>query len=155
MYETNCPSTITLTNPLTSLTQDKFERVLNKSQTILSSALSADPLLRDENIQFVVEGRTKELYSLWLKMNEKNENLSKIKDVVALRVILWPEKEKEILKENSNSSSNSNSNSNSEEKSVWLCYHVLGLVQNLPLLAPVPGSVKDYISLPKPNNYQR
>lgn len=41
-----------------------------------------------------------------------------------------------------------------QQRSVWLCYHVLGLVQHLPNCQPIPTSVKDYISFPKPNGYQ-
>ena len=36
------------------------------------------------------------------------------------------------------------------ERSVWLCYHALGLVQRLEDCEAVPR-VKDYISFPKPN----
>ena len=71
-----------------------------------------------------------------------NNNLHNIADVVALRVIL----EKE-----SDSTSESNTG---EDRAIWLCYHVLGLVQNLPGCQPVPTRVKDYISFPKPNGYQ-
>ena len=70
-----------------------------------------------------------------------NDNLHNIADVVALRVIL----EKE---------SDSSSSEPPEDRAIWLCYHVLGLVQNLPGCQPVPTRVKDYISFPKPNGYQ-
>lgn len=32
------------------------------------------------------------------------------------------------------------------------CYHVMGLIHSF--WAPIPGSMKDYIATPKPNNYQ-
>jgi (p)ppGpp synthase/HD superfamily hydrolase len=69
-----------------------------------------------------------------------DRNLDNITDLVALRVILTPgKKEGEDL---------------GADSGVWLCYHVLGLVQHLPGFQPVPTKVKDYISFPKVNGYQ-
>ena len=106
-------------------------------------SLSGDKMLKEQGCEVVVSGRTKELYSLWLKMETKYEHsLDKIADVVALRVVLEPdEKEGETEEE-------------WRTRSTWLCYHVLGLVQHLPGCQSVPTSVKDYISFPKPNGYQ-
>ena len=93
-----------------------------------------------QGIKVSVSGRTKELYSLWHKMQTKGDNnLHNIADVVALRVILDKEDE---------------TSERVEDRAIWLCYHVLGLVQNLPGCQPVPTRVKDYISFPKPNGYQ-
>ena len=61
--------------------------------------------------------------------------------VVALRVIITP-------------TTNSEEDENDTDQGVWLCYHVLGLVQHLEGFQPVPTRVKDYISFPKPNGYQ-
>jgi (p)ppGpp synthase/HD superfamily hydrolase len=85
----------------------------------------------------------KEIYSLWHKMETKGErNLDHIVDVVALRVIITPKIDPEREDENDS------------DRGVWLCYHVLGLVQHLDGFQPVPTRVKDYISFPKPNGYQ-
>ena len=124
--------------------QTKFRDTLDKSKEILQQTLESDPTLRDQATKIEVMGRTKELYSLWHKMETKvTKDLDHIADVVALRVILTPKAPSEEEAEK-----------NVADRGVWLCYHVLGLVQHLPGFQPVPTSVKDYISFPKPNGYQ-
>ena len=124
--------------------QTKFRDTLDKSKGILQQTLESDPTLRDQATKIEVVGRTKELYSLWHKMETKvTKDLDHIADVVALRVILTPKAPSEEEAEK-----------NVADRGVWLCYHVLGLVQHLPGFQPVPTSVKDYISFPKPNGYQ-
>ena len=154
--------------------QTRFRDALDKSQAILEQTLAADPTLKEQEVHFAVSGRTKELYSLWHKMEAKHDhNLDHIADVVALRVILdKPDDLLMMLSNNNNNNNNQGTNNNGEhhaaavssspsppppvatDRSVWLCYHVLGLVQNLPGCQPVPTRVKDYISFPKPNGYQ-
>jgi RelA/SpoT family (p)ppGpp synthetase len=114
--------------------QTKYRETLDTSQEILRQTLNADKTLQDQAVDVQVYGRTKEIYSLWYKMETKAEhNLDHILDVVALRVIITPK---------------------GGDEGVWLCYHTLGLVQHLPGFQPVPTRVKDYISFPKPNGYQ-
>jgi (p)ppGpp synthase/HD superfamily hydrolase len=75
-------------------------------------------------------------------METKGErNLDNILDVVALRVVIKPKKR-------------GADDDNNTDSGVWLCYHVLGLVQHLEGFQPLPTRVKDYISFPKPNGYQ-
>ncbi|MGK3748457.1 MAG: GTP pyrophosphokinase [Bacillariaceae sp.] len=125
-----------------SLHQTKFEDTLDKSQQILTDRLNSDPTLRDQAASVKVSGRMKEIYSLWHKMETKGErNLDQIVDVVALRVIIDPK-------------INPDDDENDSDRGVWLCYHVLGVVQHLVGFQPVPTRVKDYISFPKPNGYQ-
>jgi len=123
--------------------QTKLRETLDQSQKALRKTLEGDPTLRGKaSVQ--VSGRRKELYSLWHKMNSKEvQNLDHIVDVVALRVILTPNKNAEEAEKG-----------NEADRGVWLCYHVLGLVQHLPGFQPMPTRVKDYISFPKPNGYQ-
>lgn len=110
--------------------QAKIIDTLDNSIQVLKRTLINDPTLRSQDVEIEVVGRTKELYSLWLKMEmRKDKNLDNITDLVALRVILTPgKKEGEDL---------------SADSGVWLCYHVLGLVQHLPGFQPVPTKVKD------------
>lgn len=122
--------------------QEKYEQTLEKAQKIVQSELNQDSTLKQKTARVEVFGRTKEIYSLWHKMEVKGErNLDRIVDVVALRVIITPTEDEE-------------SDSPQKDRGVWLCYHVLGLVQHLPGFTPVPTRVKDYISFPKPNGYQ-
>lgn len=125
----------------------RYKETLDKSREILVRQLQTDPTLTQQAANVEVYGRTKELYSLWHKMETKGErNLDHITDVVALRVIITPQS-----LENPEDPEQSQKDT---DRGVWLCYHVLGLVQHLPGFQPVPTRVKDYISFPKPNGYQ-
>lgn len=82
--------------------------------------------LKKNNIRFVeIDYRIKHKYSLYKKLLRHNMDLEKIHDVVALRVIVENEED---------------------------CYRVLGIVHGI--WKPVPGRIKDYIALPKPNGYR-
>ena len=74
-----------------------------------------------------IHGRKKRLYSLFQKLNrpEYNHDISKIYDLVAIRIIV---------------------------PTVADCYTVLGIIHQL--WKPFPHRIKDYISQPKPNGYQ-
>lgn len=108
--------------------RDKIINTLDNSIQVLEHTLKNDPTLRSQDVEIEVVGRTKELYSLWHKMEMKHDrNLNHITDLVALRVILKP--------------GESNGKDQGADSGVWLCYHVLGLVQHLPGFQPVPTKV--------------
>lgn len=82
--------------------------------------------LQKNNIKIIeIDYRLKHKYSLYKKLVKYNMDLEKINDIVALRVIV----------------------ENMED-----CYRVLGIVHSI--WRPVPGRIKDYIALPKPNGYR-
>jgi GTP pyrophosphokinase len=81
--------------------------------------------LRENDIQFALEGRIKSVYSLYRKMYTLNKSFEEIYDFYALRIIVATELE---------------------------CYTALGLVHEL--FKSIPGRFKDYISTPKPNLYR-
>jgi len=78
-------------------------------------------------LQGVVEGRAKHFFSIYQKMQEQNLDFDDVYDLTAFRIILDGDKEKE-------------------------CYEALSMVH--ALWKPVPGRFKDYIAMPKANNYR-
>ncbi len=83
--------------------------------------------LNEYNLKYEINGRPKHLYSIYRKMVKRNKPFEEIYDLFAIRIILNTE------------------NSND-------CYTTLGIVNQMYL--PVPDRFKDYISIPKTNNYQ-
>jgi GTP pyrophosphokinase len=79
------------------------------------------------SIKGEVEGRAKHLYSIYKKMQEQHINFDEIYDLIAFRLIL-------------------------DSENVKSCYEALSTVH--ALWKPVPGRFKDYIAMPKANNYQ-
>lgn len=81
--------------------------------------------LQQDGIPAQVIGREKHLYSLYKKMKYKHLHFNDILDIFAFRIIV---------------------------NSVDECYRTLGSVHSL--YKPLPGRIKDYIAIPKPNGYQ-
>lgn len=74
---------------------------------------------------FRTDIRMKGYWSLHQKLKRKNDDITQIHDIAALRVIV---------------------------PSIDDCYTVLGVIHSL--FRPLPGEFKDYIAFPKPNGYQ-
>ena len=82
--------------------------------------------LRKNKMKFVeIDYRLKHKYSLYKKLLKYDMDINKIYDVVALRVVV---------------------------DTVEDCYRVLGLAHSI--WNPLPGRIKDYIAVPKPNGYR-
>jgi guanosine-3',5'-bis(diphosphate) 3'-pyrophosphohydrolase len=78
-------------------------------------------------IEGEVEGRPKHLFGIYKKMQEQNLNFDEVYDLTAFRIIL-------------------------DADNVKQCYEALSAIHSL--WKPVPGRFKDYIAMPKANNYQ-
>ncbi|MFN3663480.1 RelA/SpoT family protein [Yoonia sp.] len=81
--------------------------------------------LEKSNILADVVGRAKKPYSIWRKMQEKDQGFSRLSDIYGFRVIVATEGD---------------------------CYRVLGTIHQR--WRAVPGRFKDYISQPKSNGYR-
>ena len=73
----------------------------------------------------MIDGRIKRLYSIWQKLKTQKIDLDQVYDFVALRIITHSVKD---------------------------CYAALGIIHNT--WSPVPGRIKDFIAMPRPNGYQ-
>lgn len=81
--------------------------------------------LKEQGIEAEIQSRVKRVYSIHQKMRRQRIGLDQVYDFIAIRVIV---------------------------PSIRECYTILGIVNNM--WTPVPGRIKDFIAMPRPNGYQ-
>ncbi|HKV80472.1 MAG TPA: bifunctional (p)ppGpp synthetase/guanosine-3',5'-bis(diphosphate) 3'-pyrophosphohydrolase [Candidatus Sulfotelmatobacter sp.] len=81
--------------------------------------------LKEAGIQARVESRIKRVFSIHKKLQRQRISVDQVYDLCAMRVVT---------------------------RSLPDCYAVLGIIHNL--WRPVPGRIKDFIAMPRPNFYQ-
>lgn len=81
--------------------------------------------LKDYDVSGDVTGRPKTFYSIYKKMEVRGVDFDQIQDLLAFRIIV---------------------------SNITECYKGLGIIHSA--FKPVPGRFKDYIAIPKVNNYQ-
>ena len=105
---------------------DQMKQKRHVREEIVNEAIEVlRKALENSHIKFEINGRPKHFYSIYKKMKKDNRDLSQVYDLYAIRVIV---------------------------DTVQDCYGVLGIVHSL--WKPLPYRFKDYIAMPKPNNYQ-
>ncbi len=80
---------------------------------------------RKQEIEAEIQSRIKRVYSIHQKMRRQRIGLEQVYDFIAIRVIV---------------------------STVRDCYTILGIVNNM--WTPVPGRIKDFIAMPRPNMYR-
>ena len=105
----------------------KIKDRLEKKEVYLSKVkYKLGEELKKQGVAIVdLDARIKNTFSLHKKLERHAGNLDEIHDLVALRVIV---------------------------NTIDECYAALGTIHKL--WKPLPGKIKDYIALPKPNGYQ-
>ena len=81
--------------------------------------------MKEHTIPARIEGRIKRLYSIRQKLTRQHIAIDQVYDLLAIRIIT---------------------------DSVKNCYSALGVIHNT--WRPVPGRIKDFIAIPRPNLYQ-
>jgi GTP diphosphokinase / guanosine-3',5'-bis(diphosphate) 3'-diphosphatase len=81
--------------------------------------------LKEAGIQAKVDSRIKRVYSIHKKLQRQHIGVDQVYDLYAMRVIT---------------------------RSLQDCYAVLGIIHNI--WRPLPGRIKDFIAMPRPNFYQ-
>jgi GTP diphosphokinase / guanosine-3',5'-bis(diphosphate) 3'-diphosphatase len=94
-------------------------------KTIEQIRAELEKRLTEAHIAGEVTGRKKRYHSIWSKMKRRGVDVAQLYDVLAFRIVAPETRD---------------------------CYAALGLVHQL--WRPVPGRIKDYIAMPKPNFYQ-
>jgi len=100
-------------------TQGNQRQIVRKISSRLSTSLN------EAGIMNQVNGRQKNLYSIYRKMLEKRRSLSEITDVFGYRIVVQSPDD---------------------------CYRALGIAHQL--YKPVPGRFKDFIAIPRVNGYE-
>lgn len=114
----------------------------------LEKRLRNDAFLSQRILSISVKPVRKSLYAMWRKLQDAGRSTRDLGEVAHLQVVLEPSKS--IYMQSVPGREMASVASKAGEKQ--LCYHVMGLIHSF--WAPVPGSIKDYIATPKPNNYQ-
>lgn len=104
--------------------QIETRRAVNQD-FILEAERTIAKELAEHNIPARLESRTKRIYGVYTKMKRQQISIDEVFDFVAIRVIT---------------------------DTIKNCYSILGILHNL--WKPVPGRIKDYIAIPRPNLYQ-
>jgi GTP pyrophosphokinase len=100
-------------------TKNNRERDLNIMRT------NIEYLLSENGVECTVNGRIKNIYSVYKKMVVRKKEFEEIFDLLALRIIV---------------------------NDIELCYRTIGIIHSK--YTPIPNRFKDYIAMPKPNMYQ-
>lgn len=81
--------------------------------------------LVEYDVKAQVSGRAKHFYSIYKKMERRQVDFNELQDLIAFRIVV---------------------------ENITECYKALGVIH--AAFRPVPGRFKDYIAMPKANNYQ-
>jgi len=105
---------------------EKIAMKKRERESYISETLAlVEEKLLEYSVQGEVTGRPKHFFSIYKKMQQRGVDFEQIQDLLAFRILVG---------------------------NITECYKVLGIIHSA--FTPVPGRFKDYIAIPKVNNYQ-
>jgi guanosine-3',5'-bis(diphosphate) 3'-pyrophosphohydrolase len=117
---------IYLDNKNYQLVKLKVDKLVEDSLAEFSEIIKKiESKLDNARLDYTIEQRVKNYYSIYRKQQYKEIPIEEINDILAIRIIT---------------------------NDRLFCYKALGIVHET--ISPIPGKIKDYISLPKSNLYQ-
>jgi GTP pyrophosphokinase len=106
--------------------KDAVERKRKSHEVFLAEVTRMiEEKLKEHGVPCRIESRVKRLYSIYVKLKKQRITLDQVYDLLALRIVT---------------------------DSIKNCYAALGVIHNT--WRPVPGRIKDFIAMPRPNGYQ-
>ena len=105
----------------------QFEKEKNQRKKYIKNVIEFlnHDLSKKTNIQFQITGRAKNMYSIYKKMKTQGVDYNQVHDIIAFRICT---------------------------EKIHECYEILGWVHSL--WKPISDRFKDFIAIPKSNNYQ-
>jgi len=98
---------------------------IERDQYVEEVKKTIEALMAEADIACQVDGRNKQIYSIYQKMIQQNLSFEQVYDIIAFRIIV---------------------------ATIPRCYEAMGRIHSK--WKPIHYKIKDYISLPKPNGYQ-
>jgi guanosine-3',5'-bis(diphosphate) 3'-pyrophosphohydrolase len=108
-----------------SIAEKLADRRINRETEVDSIIQDLQKLMSDGGIEAEISGRTKHIYSIYQKMQQKDKAFENVRDLRGIRLIV---------------------------KDIPSCYAALGIIHTH--WRPIPNEFDDYIAAPKDNFYQ-
>ena len=115
-----------------SIAHQLAEKKAEREEYIANFIAPLKKKLQESGLKFDIKGRTKSIYSIWNKMQKQSNDIDKIYDLFAIRIII-----------------DSDDDHTAEVRDCWLAYSIV-----TDMYLPNLDRLKDWVTKPKSNGYE-